>query len=94
MTVYSIQRCIPDDEKIIFDTDHQVLKIYGKSSSFTAPLHSVELRHIENTAYEGGQISIESASFCGNVELSLAEYIQAFHYFSVINNLEKNNGHA
>lgn len=84
MAVYSIQRCNPDDEKIIFDTDNQIIKIYCRQAVFSAPLRLVELTHLENAAYEGGQIIIDSAGFSGNIELSLAEYIQAFHYFERI----------
>lgn len=84
MAVFSIQRCNPDDEQIVLDVNHGVIRLYGRQSSVSAPLHTAVLRHVENGDYEGGLLSFESSGFCGNLALSLAEYIQCFHYFGEI----------
>lgn len=83
MAVFSIQRCNPD-EQIVLDVGEGMLRIYGLTS-FSVPLNAVTLRYVEIGKYEGGELVVDSESFCGNVRLTLAEYIQADHYFKVIN---------
>lgn len=83
MAVFSIPRCNSDDEQIILDVGQGKLRMYGLTS-FAVPLDTVTLRHVEIGEYEGGELMIDSAGFCGNVRLTLVEYIQADHYFRVI----------
>lgn len=85
MAVFSIQRCNSDDEQIVFDTDNEVIRLFGRQASVTAPLHSAVLQHVEKGDCEGGVLSFGESGFYGNVQLTLAEYIQADHYFRVIN---------
>ncbi len=87
MAVYSVKRCNLDDEQIIFDADHGLIRIYGRQASFSAPLHNADLQHGENSRQEGGVLSVRSAGFCGNVQLTVAEYVQAEHYLWVIKQL-------
>ncbi|WMS85610.1 hypothetical protein [Pleionea litopenaei] len=84
MTVYSVQRCNTQDEQIILDVDHWLIRIYGRQTSLSAPLHHAELTHAEICDYEGGLLSISSGGCCTNVTLTLAEFIQVFHYFGLI----------
>lgn len=79
--VFLVKRDNPGDEQIIFDIANNRLRVYGRQIAFTAPLDTVKL--IKGFS-EGGQLSIGSADFCANVQLSLVEYIQAEHYFKVI----------
>lgn len=79
--VFSIKRDNSADEQIIFDIANNRLRVYGRQIAFSAPLNAVEL--IKGFS-EGGQLSICSGDFCGNVQLSLAETWQAEHYFLVI----------
>lgn len=79
--VFSIKRDNPGDEQIIFDIANNRLRVYGRQIAFSAPLNAVEL--IKGFS-EGGQLSVRSGDFCGNVQLSLAETWQAEHYFLVI----------
>lgn len=78
--VFSIKRDNLGDEQIIFDIANNRLRVYGQGLAFTAPLNEVELIK----GFSGGQLSICSADFCANVQLSLAETWQAEHYFLVI----------
>lgn len=84
MAVFSIQRCNPDDGAIVLDAGNGVVRVYGRQSSSSAPLHTAVLQHVENDNHEGGQLSFGS---CGNVKLTIAEYIQAFHQFNEIKKL-------
>jgi len=84
--VFSVKRDNPQDEQIIFDIANNRLRVYGRHMAFSAPLNAVEL--IKGFS-EGGQLSICSADFCANVQLSLVEYIQAEHYFLVIKKSEE-----
>lgn len=79
--VFSIKRDNPQDEQIIFDIANNRLRVYGRHMAFSAPLNAAEL--IKGFS-GGGQLSISSADFCANVQLSLAETWQAEHYFRVI----------
>lgn len=87
MAVFSIQRCNPDDEQIVLDADSGVIRLYGRQSSVSAPLYTAVLQHVEKSDYEGGMLSFGSAGFSGNVQLTVVEYIQAFHYFGEIKKL-------
>lgn len=84
MAVFSIQRCNTNDEQIILDAKNGVLRVYGRQSSISAPLHTAVLQLVKRGDSEGGILSFGLGGFCGNVALSLAEYIQAFHYFNEI----------
>lgn len=83
MAVFSIKRCNKNDEQIILDANNGVLRMYGRQSSISAPLYTAALRHVQTGDCEGGRLSFGEI-FCGNVQLTLAEYIQAFHYFNEI----------
>jgi hypothetical protein len=83
--VFSIKRCNPNSEEILFDIANDRVRIYGREIAFSAPLGAAEL--IKGFS-EGGQLRIKTADFCANVQLSLAECLQADHYFIVIKTRE------
>tara|TARA_R110001592_G_scaffold363387_1_gene686823 strand:+ start:11738 stop:12022 length:285 start_codon:yes stop_codon:yes gene_type:complete len=80
---HTIKRNNPNDEQIVIDHVNNVINIVGQTISFRAPISSVSLDEYELT--EGGILRIQSENTFLNVDLSLAEYIQAFHYFSGMN---------